>query len=267
MSLPRILVWSIALVTVLASPALAADPGKSVGTITIDGVATPLTLAVASSKESFFDIKKTDTVVTLTDHPLGDLDPGDDIGLSIKAEAGTLTAVVLRIDGGKLANVSLMNKGLAGVVRLPGEWFQYSATERNAGTLSLAKREFDGHSYECSVTFTAASTAPAAAPRTAQPQSSSSAPKVGMPQFVEALMKKDEPQALAVVKVADPNSRDQNGLSMLNWAVMVCMPRVVQALVDRKASLTYQRVPGFTIMQEAGACPAAAKILAAAGAK
>src|SRR5260221_11142764 len=79
MSLPRILVWSIALVTVLASPALAADPGKSVGTITVDGVATPLTPADASSQERFFDSQKTDTVVTLTDHPLGDLDPRDDI--------------------------------------------------------------------------------------------------------------------------------------------------------------------------------------------
>jgi hypothetical protein len=48
---------------------------------------------------------------------------------------------------------------------------------------------------------------------------------------------------------------------------MMCTPAVVQALVDRKADLTYQRAPGLTIMQEAGACPAAAKILKAAGAK
>jgi hypothetical protein len=48
---------------------------------------------------------------------------------------------------------------------------------------------------------------------------------------------------------------------------MMCMPSVVQALIDRHADLKYQRAPGLTIMQEAGACPAAAKILSAAGAK
>jgi ankyrin repeat protein len=65
----------------------------------------------------------------------------------------------------------------------------------------------------------------------------------------------------------DPNSRDKDGIPILNWSVMMCMPSVVQALVDRHADLKYQRAPGLTIMQEAGACPAAAKILSAAGAK
>ena len=66
---------------------------------------------------------------------------------------------------------------------------------------------------------------------------------------------------------ADPNGRDQSGIPVLNWSVAMCMPQVVKALVDRKASLTYQRAPGLTIMAEAGACPEAAKILSAAGAK
>ena len=65
----------------------------------------------------------------------------------------------------------------------------------------------------------------------------------------------------------DPNSRDKDGIPILNWAVMMCMPTVVQALVDRKADLKYQRAPGLSIMTEAGACLAAAKILAAAGAE
>ncbi len=54
---------------------------------------------------------------------------------------------------------------------------------------------------------------------------------------------------------------------MLNWAVMMCMPKVVKALVDKGADLKYERAPGMTIMQEAGACPEAAKILKAAGAR
>ena len=86
--------------------------------------------------------------------------------------------------------------------------------------------------------------------------------------LVSAMMQKDEDQALKLVKLGvDPNAKDQYGVPVLNWAVMMCMPRVVQALVDAKADLTYQRAPGFTILQEAGACPEAAKILKAAGAK
>jgi hypothetical protein len=48
---------------------------------------------------------------------------------------------------------------------------------------------------------------------------------------------------------------------------MMCQPKVVKALVDKKADLKHQRAPGMTIMTEAGACPEAAAILRAAGAK
>ena len=82
------------------------------------------------------------------------------------------------------------------------------------------------------------------------------------------MMQKDEAQALKLIKLGlDPNARDQYGVPVLNWAVMMCMPKVVQALVDAKADLTYERAPGFTILKEAGACPEAEKILRAAGAK
>jgi ankyrin repeat protein len=86
--------------------------------------------------------------------------------------------------------------------------------------------------------------------------------------FVAALMNKNEHGALEVIKLGvDPNGKDKYGVPMLNWAVMMCQPKVVQALIDKKADLTYQRAPGMTIMTEAGACPEAAKILKAAGAK
>ena len=93
-------------------------------------------------------------------------------------------------------------------------------------------------------------------------------PKTATALVVAAMMQKDEHQALMLVKSGiDPNGRDKDGIPILNWSVMRCMPTVVQALVDRKADLKYQRAPGLTIMTEAGACPAAAKILSAAGAK
>ena len=85
---------------------------------------------------------------------------------------------------------------------------------------------------------------------------------------VAAIMKKDQDQAIKIIKLGvDPNNKDQYGIPLLNWAVMSCLPRVVQTLVDRGADLTYERAPGMTILTEAGACPEAEKILRTAGAK
>lgn len=280
----RYLCSSVVLALLLVRPAFAADPGKAVGSVTIDGVTTNLTLAAASTVEDLFDSKKTDTVITLTNHPLRDVEANDDVGLSLLARRSDLVVVMLRIDGPRLVNVGLMYRGLAGVDKLPGQWFQYAAAGKHAGTLKLATRENDGHKYACSVEFTAAPAAPtktpgtpastpavAGAPASAPlpPASTSNLdPKAATSLFVAAMMQKDEHQALELVKLGiDPNSRDKDGIPLLNWAVMMCMPTVVQALVDRKASLTYQRAPGLTVMQEAGACPAAAKILTAAGAR
>jgi hypothetical protein len=171
-------------------------------------------------------------------------------------------------------------------VKLPGQWFQYASTGKNAGTLKLAKKDLDGHSYACDLVFNAlpavkktvappSPVAPAPAPPKAAPEkplppasTSTIEPKTATALVVAAMMEKDEHRALMLVKSGiDPNSRDQSGIPILNWSVMMCMPTVVQALVDRKADLKYQRAPGMTIMTEAGACPAAAKILSAAGAK
>jgi hypothetical protein len=278
----RSLPAAIAILCFLAPSARAADPGKATGTITIDGTTTTLTLAASSTAENLFDSKKSDTIITLTDRPLGDAQAGDDVSLSMRARKGDLVVVMLRIDGARLVNVSLMYKGLSGVEKLPGQWFTYAATGKNTGTLKLVKKENDGHTYASDLVFNAAPAAAATktedAPASAKakaadvplPASSTSSlsPKAAMDLFVAAMMQKDEHQAVALVKSGvDPNLKDKDGIAMLNWAVMTCMPTVVQALVDRKASLTYQRVPGFTILMEAGACPEAAKILKAAGAK
>jgi hypothetical protein len=243
--------------------------------------------AVSTRVEGLFDSTKQDTLVVLTDNPLGTTAADDDIDLSMRARTGDITGMVLRIDGSRLVNVAVFHKGLGGKTILPGAWFQYAATTPGAGSLKLATRDSDGTKYACAVEFAAAAAvkaAPVAAPVPAAPAkpapAAAAAPtppsastsnvdkKPATTMLFAAFMQKNERQAVDLVKQgADVNARDPYGVPALNWAVMMCMPDAVQALVDRKADLTYQRAPGMTIMTEAGACPPAAKILKAAGAK
>jgi hypothetical protein len=262
--------------------------GKATGTFSFDSTSVPLAHAVQAKVEGLFDSKATDTLVVLTDKPLGGTAPDDDIDLSMRARKGEIGALMLRIDGtNKLVNVSVFHKGLAGKVLLPGAWFTYTAPKPGTGSLKLASREFDGKKYAASVEFAAAAAAtpkPAPAPEPVAAPAPKPAPKPAekLPPattsnidtksatalLVQAMMDKDERRALEIIKLgADPNGRDQYGVPVLNWAIMMCQPQVVKALVDKKADLTYQRAPGMTPMMEAGACPEAAKILKAAGAK
>ena len=265
-------------------PLLALQAGQAAGTASVDGTTATLAFAVSTTKENLFDDSKRDTVVVVTDRALGDTAADDEVGLSMRARRGELLVLALRLDGTRLVNVSVSHEGLTGIVKLPGAWFEYKPGKAGDGTvtgsLKLAKRESDGHSYACSVEFVAfpaaapvrasAAEAPAAVqPTPTLPPATPStlAPKSLTPLLVQAMMQKDEEQALTLIKLgSDPNGRDQYGTPVLNWAVMMCQPRVLNALVDAKASLTYQRAPGMTILQEAGVCPEAAKILRAAGA-
>ena len=276
---------SLAIAALLASPLLAGQPGQAAGTATADGTTATLAFAASTTKENLFDESKKDTIVVLTDRALGETAADDEVGLSLRARRGELFVLMLRLDGGKLVNVGVCHKGLSGIALLPGAWFEYKPARAGGGTaagsLKLATREFDGHSYACAVEFVAAAAAPARpaaveeAPALVQPTptlppatTSNLDPKSLTPLLVQAMMQKDEAEALNLIKLgADPNGRDQYGTPVLNWAVMMCQPAVVKALVDAKASLTYERAPGMTIMQEAGACPEAAKILRAAGAR
>lgn len=275
------------LVLMGALGAQAVAPGKAAGTFSFDSTSVPLAHAVQAKVEGLFDSKATDTLVVLTDKPLGGTAPDDDIDLSMRARKGEIGALMLRIDGSnKLVNVSVFHQGLSGKILLPGAWFTYKAAKPGTGSLNLAAREFDGKKYATSVEFAAAAASPkpaptpepaaAPAPKPAPKPVEKLAPattsnidtKSANALLVQAMMDKDERRALEIIKLgADPNGRDQYGTPMLNWAVMMCQPQVVKALVDKKADLTYQRAPGMTIMTEAGACPEAAKILRAAGAK
>ena len=277
---------SFAIAALLASPLRAVQPGRAAGTATADGTTATLAFAASTTKENLFDDSKKDTIVVLTDGALGDTATDDEVGLSLRARRGELFVLMLRLDGGKLVNVGVCHEGLSGIALLPGAWFNYTPARAGGGTaagsLKLATRESDGHSYACSVEFVAAAAAVPTRPAVAEEAPAAVAPTPTLPPattgtldpksltplLVQAMMQKEEAQALKLVKLgADPNGRDQYGTPVLNWAVMMCQPAVVKALVDARASLTYERAPGMTIMQEAGACPEAAKILRAAGAR
>jgi hypothetical protein len=94
-------------------------------------------------------------VVVLTDKPLGTTKPDDEVELSLRARRGDLLVFALRIDGTRLINVTISHKGLNRLVILPGEWFQYTSARPGTGTLKLAKREYEGHSYAATVEFAA----------------------------------------------------------------------------------------------------------------
>jgi hypothetical protein len=270
-------------VATVAGSALAVENGRAKGTVAVDQTTVTLAYATSTTTPGLFDEKKKDTIVVLSDRPLGEIAPDDAVELHLRARSGKLVALALRLDGTKLINVGVHAAGLDGVIVLPGQWFTYHANGTAAGSLSLAKRDNDGHTYACTVEFSAAPAritqpesgapivkAPTAAPTPTLPPASTSSidPKTMAALLVAAMMNKDEAQALQLVRSgANPNLRDQYGTPMLNWAVMTCMPKLVKALVDHGADLKYERAPGFTIMQEAGACPAAAAILKAAGAR
>jgi hypothetical protein len=281
----RVLV-ALAFAAGVAAPVFAAETGKATGTATIDSTTIPLAFAVQTRKENLFDDKKRDLVVVLTDKPLGATKPDDEIDLSLRARRGELIVIALRLDGDKLVNVTVSHNGLSGLVILPGSWFQYTWAG-SSGTVTLEKREFGGHSYAIDAQFAAAPYAtprPAAAPApapgasakspaapaaAAAPAATSTADRRQATRLlIQALMRRDERRALEIIKLGvDPNGRDSSGIPVLNWAVMMCQPAAVKALVDAKADLKYERAPGMTIVTEAGACPDAARILRAAGAR
>lgn len=147
---------AIASVIAVASATHAAEPGKAAGTLTFDATTVTLAYATLGKAENLFDDKKSDVLVVLTDKPLGTTAPDDDIDLSMRARKGDIAALMLRIDGARLVNVSVFHKGLSGKVILPGAWFEYSASKPGAGSLKMAARALEEHKYATSVQFEAA---------------------------------------------------------------------------------------------------------------
>ena len=284
MFMRRVLVSVLPLFIVASG--LAAEPGRASGTFTLDGKTSSLAYAISHEEEDVFDSTKMIVAVVLVDRDVEAAVATVDWELAQGAKTAGLVSLALRFDGAKLAGARLNAPGLDGTVILPSQWFTYRPAGGAAGPISgqvqMAPQEWDGHTYACSVEFTAAPAAPAAEPEPEAEPAEEETPPPDLPPattstldpdsltplMVQAIMEKDEAQVLKLLKLgANPNARDPYGIPMLNWAVMSCLPQAVQALVDAKADLAYERAPGMTILMEAGACPEAEKILRAAGAK
>lgn len=280
---------SVALILLLAPSLLAAEPGRASGSLTIDGQTTSLAFAYSHPEEDLYDSSRQNTDVVLLDRDAEAAVVLSDWELAQAAKGGVVS-LVLRLDGPKVLNARLNAPGLDGTSVLPGPWFTYrpatAADGQTAGTVTLAAHDANGHSVAGTFEFNATPVAPPPEPAEEEPavetEPEPEAPPVELPPattstleadsltplMVKAMMEKDEDEVIKLLKLgANPNARDEYGTGMLNWAVMMCLPRAVQALVDAKADLAYERAPGFTILMEAGACPEAEKILRAAGAK
>jgi hypothetical protein len=263
----------------------AAQPPKetATGTITIDGAAVPLTHAIRITRPNAFNDFFSDTVVVLSNRVLTEKEASDDAGLLARAQRGEVVTVAVRFDGrpkrGQLFNVGLNHKGLAETALLPDVWFKYTF-KGGAGTLKLEPREFSGRKYAADVQFAvtmpaqttdAGDAAGVAAGAGLPPPSKTDADRrKASALLIEALQEGDEARAIAIVELGvDPNVRDAKmNIPLINWAVLMCQPPVVRALVDLKADLSHERLPGMTLLSEAmAACPEAVPALKSGGAK
>ncbi len=267
--------------SVVVYAALAAEPGKASGTITINGTATRLTHAVRTTRQNRFDETASDTVVVLSNRSLTTQQATDEAWLFARAERGELVALALCFDGrpgrGRLFNVALFHKGLIEIALLPDLVFE-STFNGGAGTLKMASREFRGHTYAASVEFAitvpaetavTAATPGAGGPPLPPPSTSDADRRRATALLIDALQEGDERRSLEIITLGiDPNGRDEKmGIAAINWAVLMCQPLVVKALVELKADLKHERLPGMTLLREAvAACPDAVPYLRAAGA-
>ena len=207
---------------------------------------------------------------------------------------------MIRIDAAKtLRNVKLFVPGLSGLLIFAAKDFELMATKADdkgaAGRIrTKAPTTFEGQTLELDATFDVAvgAAAETTAPTANDFLTAAAAQRVddvklfldagmspdtpggaGTPLFgaktalVWAIMMKNEPMALALIRAhANLQKPDDMGMTPLTWAVENCQPVVVQAMVDAKADVNFRRA-GMTMLQEAGACPAAVDILKKAGAK
>jgi hypothetical protein len=257
------------------------QPGKGSGSITIDGVTTPLAHVVKTARKNPFNDFFTDVVVILSDKPITEKEAADDSALLARASRGELVTMALRFDGrprrGQLFNVALNHKGLAETALLPDVWFKYTF-KTGAGKVTLDSREFAGRRYAAEATFevpmpveTTEAAAAAAGTRALPPPSKTDADRRRASELlIEALQEGDEARALSIIALGiDPNLRDgEMSIPLINWAVLMCQPPVVAALVELKADLSHERLPGMTLLAEArAACPDAVGFLKAGGAQ
>jgi hypothetical protein len=218
----------------------------------------------------------------LSSQPLTTDEAADDAALLARAKRGEIVTVAVRFDGrpkrGQLFNVAINHEGLSETALLPDVWFKHTF-KGGDGTLTLEGREFSGRIYTIDAKFTVPMPAETTAARDTStpggaplpPPSETDADRArASALLIEALQEGDEQRSLDIIKLGiDPNARDNKvGIPLINWAVLMCQPPVVAALVELKADLTHQRLPGMTLLSEArAACPDAVGFLRAGGAQ
>jgi hypothetical protein len=253
---------------------------KGSGTVTINGKTTALSHVIKTSRKNPFNDFFSDPVIILSDKPLSEAEAADDKALVARARKGELTTVAVRFDGrpkrGQLFNIGINHQDLEETALLPDVWAKYTFTG-GAGKVTLPAHELAGHTYALDVAFTVpipaetVSEEAKATTRELPPPSKTDADRQKAAQLlIEALQEGDEARALAIIPLGiDPNARDPKmGIALINWAVLMCQPPVVSALVDLKADLSHERLPGMTLLAEArAACPEAVGYLKAGGAK
>ena len=253
---------------------------KGSGTLIINGTSTPLSHAIKTSRKNPFNDFFSDLVVVLSDKPLTQKDADDDAMLLAKAKTGEVTSVLVRFDSrpkrGQLFNVGINHKGLGEAVLVPDVWVKYTF-KAGAGTLKMESRELAGRTYAVDAQFSVPMPAETIedpktpTTRALPPPSKTAADRQRASQaLIEAIQEGDEVRALAIVPLGiDPNARDPKmNIALINWAVLMCQPLVVNALVELKADLSHERLPGMTLLAEArAACPGAVGYLKAGGAK
>jgi hypothetical protein len=250
------------------------------GSLVIDGTTIELAHAVKTTRKNPFNDFFSDPVVILSDKPVSEDEAASDAALLARAQQGDTVILAVRFDGrpkrGQLFNVGIAHKGLQDTVLLPDVWFKYTF-KAGAGTLTLAPQEMSGHTYATDVKFSipmpveATDEEKTAATLALPGPSKTDADRQRASQLlVDALQEGDEARALAIVPLGiDPNFKDSKmGIALINWAVLMCQPPVVAALVELKADLTHERLPGMTLLAEArAACPEAVGYLRAGGAQ
>jgi hypothetical protein len=233
---------------------------------------------VRTSRRNAFDELFSDPVIVVSSQPLTAEQASDEGQLLARAARGELVAMAVRFDGrpkrGRLFNVAVFHEGLEEPALLPDVVFQYAA-KGAIGILSIEQLEFRGHRYAGRVEFpapaeTTETRVETEAARPLPPPSRTDADRQAATRLlIDALREGDETRALEIVKLGiDPNGRDEKtGIAVVNWAVIMCQPLVVKALVELKADVRIERLPGMTLMTEAmAACPEAVPFLRAAGA-
>lgn len=260
----------------------AGPASRATGALMVDDASTSLTHAVRTTRPNIFNDFFSDTVIVLSSQPLTAAEAADDAALLARARRGEMVSVAVRFDGrpkrGQLFNVAINHAGLSETALLPDVWFKYTF-KAGAGTLKLERREFSGRLYTLNAEFTvpmpvettaAADASTPAGARLPQPSKTDADRTRASALLIEALQEGDEQRSLDIIKLGiDPNLRDSKmSIPLINWAVLMCQPPVVAALVELKADLTHERLPGMTLLSEArAACPDAVGFLRAGGAQ